>query len=74
MEDKLDVFTNIFWDVRETYIKNMKDKGESWKTLPMDFLHKKMSEELDEFSTSEYSYDELIDVILVSLMIAKRLK
>ena len=71
------MFEEIGKDIVETYKKNHKEKGDSWETMPIKFLENKFEEELKEFRESsgrKDTYQELIDVLIVGLMLANRLK
>lgn len=53
--------------------ENDREKGDSWKTLPIEFLDKKWEEETSEYQNPE-DYKELVDVGVVSMMLWQRLK
>lgn len=67
-------FDDVLEDANNVYQGHKKIKGESWKTCDISYLHSKLIEELDEFDATGHSYKELLDVINVSLMMAKRLR
>ena len=66
-------------DVMERFNIHALEKGDSWKDLPLVFLVELFDKECQELwdacpDKEEQMYSEIIDVILVALMIATRLK
>lgn len=78
MGEKISLFNGNFDDVLEethnTYSDDIKLTREHWKSCPVEDLHIRMIDRLDDFDTSEHSYHSLLRVIYTSLMLAKRLK
>lgn len=68
-----DEFEPILYDLLVLFNKHEKIKKDSWKNCDIDYLMNKLIEEFKEFS-KDYNYKELLDLILISLFIAKRLK
>lgn len=71
------IFKGVLKDINFTYLKNKRGKQDSWKTCPVDFLEEKFNEELKEFNEAKgmrNTYPELLDVILVGLMLAERIR
>lgn len=66
-------FEPILYDLLEVFNKHEKIKKDSWKNCDIYYLMNKIREEFIEFS-KDYDYKELLDLILISLFIAKRLK
>lgn len=70
-------FDDILKEANEVYQGHKPKKGESWKTCDLQFLRNKLSEEvveaLEEGGDND-EYGELLDIINISLMLAKRLK
>jgi len=71
-------FSEIICDAIKKYEKHLPKKGESWKTCDLFFLREKIEEEYHEFMDenifSDKCYDELLDMILVALMMAQRIR
>jgi len=69
-------FEDILEEIRNLYNKHYPKKGDSWKKLPINVLWDKLEEEYNELKMTfeDKRYEELLDLILVALMLAKRLK
>lgn len=71
-------FDDVLADADAIYQKHKAKKGEGWKDCDIDFLKReKLPEEYEEFWKAESrqeQYKELLDIINVALMLAKRLK
>lgn len=71
------MFKEILKDLDKAYEKNKKEKGDSWKKINPNELFDKFDEELKEFKEAQYmkdTYQELVDVLLVGMMLAQRIK
>ncbi len=70
-------FREVLKDCEKEYQQESFEKGDSWKTMNIIDLHQKQEEEWDEYLDAQSSgdkYNELIDHILVSLMMAERIR
>ena len=73
------LFEDIIDDVYRVYNKNKKFKKDMWRTIPFKYLNNKLIEEYNEYFSAyknniHKSYNEILDVINIGLMIASRLK
>ncbi len=71
------MFKEILKDLDKAYEKNKKEKEDSWKKINPNELFDKFDEELKEFKEAQYmkdTYQELVDVLLVGMMLAQRIK
>ena len=67
-------FLRVIMDCKKKYDSKLSIYGESWKTCNLDFLRNRLDGEYKEWTNEETNeYDELIDIINVALMTAKRL-
>lgn len=69
-------FDGVLIDADLKYQKKKKKYGESWKNMAPHELRGKLFEELGELTASkkEDKYGESVDVVIVSLMLAKRIR
>lgn len=73
-------FDSVILDAIELYKKHMPEKGLSWLTCSTSFLKDKLDEEYKEVFILSSIFDkkelrkELLDLINVAMMLAKRLE
>ena len=67
-------FRDILENLNSVYHKHKPVKGDSWKRMSPEELRMLFINELDEFDESDHSYKELLDIILVAIMLAQRIK
>ena len=70
-------FREVIKDCETEYQQESLEKGDSWKTMNIIDLHRKQEEEWNEYLDAQQlgkKYQELIDHILVSLMMAERIR
>lgn len=70
-------FDDVLKDADKVYQSHKPKKGESWKTVDVQYLRNRLSEEIVEAlkeggDIDEYS--ELLDTINLALMLARRVK
>ncbi len=73
----IEYFLPIIKECGDKYKSKFGKYGESWKSMSIEELQQKLQEEMEEWGNSgtrEEDYDELIDIINVSLMLAVRYK
>lgn len=66
-------FADIIRDMSEKFDEKWNEYGRSYKTDPIKSLITRLEGEMEELQ-SEFSYDELIDVANLAVMLAWRLK
>lgn len=70
-------FLKVLCDCQKKYNSKIPEYGESWKDCSIPFLDQRLFDEIAEYDsakTNKRSYEELVDVINVALMLATRLK
>jgi hypothetical protein len=70
-------FDNVIDDCRAKYDSKASAYGESWKTMDLITLNNRLRGEYEEeinARTTKKKYEELLDVINISLMLAERLR
>lgn len=66
-------FKDLIRDMSEKFDQKWNEYGASYKTCPIKFLITRLEGEMEELQ-GDLSYDELIDVANVALMLAWRLR
>lgn len=67
-------FLSVLVSCKKKYNSKLKEYGESWKTCDLDFLRNRLDGEYREWTNEDTNeYEELIDIINISLMLAKRI-
>lgn len=70
-----DLFKNIIDQAKSKYIGHREKKGDSWQTCDIEYLEKRLVEEVKEFTDAtlaEAKFKEILDVINFSLMLGER--
>ncbi len=68
-------FRDVLIDCNIKYVAKKRKYDETWRTMPMYDLHRRLAEEIHELQyarTNDGEYKRLINVINVALMVAAR--